>query len=201
MTNPYLEEWLELHGQGATYRWLTEEYTNRNGTTQDVVDRMEARRRLTLFYAWAVPTEEAVNTIAELSPILEVGAGKGYWAHLIAEAGADILAYDIEPGGRIFTVGPMYFDVQKGGVHKAMAKGRGQRTLFLCWPPYGDSMAVQALKIHKGEYLAYIGEGNGGCTGDDEFHDLLEDRYEEVKWIQIPQWYGVNDYLSIYQKK
>jgi protein-L-isoaspartate O-methyltransferase len=41
-----------------------------------------------------VPNEEAIRQIAVLSPIVEVGAGLGYWASLIAKAGADIVAYD-----------------------------------------------------------------------------------------------------------
>src|SRR3954447_23075729 len=43
-------------------------------------------------YAWAVPNEEAIDVLVEHSPLIEVGAGRGYWARLAAEAGADIIA-------------------------------------------------------------------------------------------------------------
>jgi hypothetical protein len=31
-------------------------------------------------YAWAVPDDKALNILREFSPLVEVGAGKGYWA-------------------------------------------------------------------------------------------------------------------------
>jgi hypothetical protein len=40
-------------------------------------------------YGWAIPTDEAIAALVELSPLVEIGAGRGYWAHLLRQAGAD----------------------------------------------------------------------------------------------------------------
>ena len=46
---------------------------------------------------FAVPSQEALDVVAKCSPLIEVGAGTGYWAALLQKAGADIIAYDAEP--------------------------------------------------------------------------------------------------------
>jgi hypothetical protein len=43
------------------------------------------------------PNQPALDSIAALSPIIEVGAGTGYWAALLRHAGADVVAYDEQP--------------------------------------------------------------------------------------------------------
>jgi len=46
-------------------------------------------------FAWAVPDERALNIIAQYGPVVEVGAGLGYWARCLRERGVDVEAYDI----------------------------------------------------------------------------------------------------------
>ena len=75
---------------------------------QDLAGRAAVQRKLpellsresfTQRYAFAIPSEEALTTIAELGPILEVGAGTGYWAYELAKCGADVVATDPQPSG------------------------------------------------------------------------------------------------------
>ena len=47
-----------------------------------------------IYFAWAIPSAEALQYISALSPIIEVGAGSGYWAHRIAAIGGEITAFD-----------------------------------------------------------------------------------------------------------
>mmetsp|Transcript_7858 Transcript_7858/g.19988 ORF Transcript_7858/g.19988 Transcript_7858/m.19988 type:complete len:164 (-) Transcript_7858:188-679(-) len=51
-------------------------------------------------YAWAIPDQRAIRIIANFSPLVEIGAGKGYWAMLLRQAGADVLALDITGSSR-----------------------------------------------------------------------------------------------------
>lgn len=161
------------------------------------------RDRLTRHYAWAVPTDEAIAAIAALSPIIEIGAGTGYWAMLLAQAGADIVAYDFAPPGGPFT-NPYrhqhtWFDIQRGSWE--VLEQYPDRALFLCWPPYDDSMAADCLDAYRGNNFAYIGESCGGCNGTDEFFELLHEQWQCEQKIFIPQWDGIHDYLSIYRRK
>lgn len=158
-----------------------------------------ARRRACNRWSWAVPSPEAVTLLAGLGPIVEVGAGTGYWARLISDAGGDIIAYDRTPPIEHPAVDParlrswcrddewpegvnrfhpharQWFDVcEDDGV--AAAAAHPDRTLFLCWPPYDRPFGADALRAYHaagGRRVIYVGEGSDGCTGDADLHALL----------------------------
>jgi hypothetical protein len=50
-------------------------------------------------YAYAPPNAAALEALLARSPLLELGAGTGYWVRLLRGAGADVLALDIAPPG------------------------------------------------------------------------------------------------------
>lgn len=154
-------------------------------------------------YSWATPTDRALTAIVERGPIVEIGAGTGYWAALLADRGADVVAYDIQPPPNFWHRGEnQWFDLRTGSAE--LAGKHPDRTLFLCWPPYADRMATDALKAHMragGERLVYVGEGEGGCTGGYMFHRLVERFYVADAEIAIPQWEGLHDYLTCYTRK
>ena len=156
-----------------------------------------AREALVYKYAWAIPDDEALRLIAALGPIVEVGAGTGYWAALIADRGADILAYDIDPFDSKWC-GNRFFDVKQAGVE--VAADHPDRTLFLCWPPYDKPMAADALRAYRGDRLVFVGEGVSGCTADDSFFDMLADAWTLERTHNIPQWSCVSDWLEIYSR-
>ena len=59
-------------------------------------------------------------------------------------------------------------------------------------------MAATALECFPGSVVIYIGEGWGGCTANNAFHDALEKDWTCVSQVEIPRWEGLNDYLSIW---
>lgn len=146
-------------------------------------------------YSFAIPDPEAIIRISKYSPIVEIGAGSGYWAWLLKFAQADVAAYD--DGSREWP--KMWTDVQRGGPEKVNSDLR--RTLFLCWPEYDTPMAYECLSKYRGKYFIYIGEGPGGCTGDDSFHEYLNKNFNEIDCYKITQWYGIHDRLFFYERK
>ena len=82
-----------------------------------------------------------------------------------------------------------------------MARHFPERTLFLCWPPYRGAMASKSLEFYAGKTVIYVGEGHGGCTGDDKFHRMLECGWEEVEEVEIPQWDGIHDRMWVYRRR
>lgn len=151
------------------------------------------REQATLYYAWAIPDEAVLEKISKYGPIIEIGAGSGYWASQLSRFGADIIAFDK------FSEKPRryWFDVAEGT--EAEVKNHPTRNLFLCWPPYQEKMAAKALKIFKGEYVIYVGEF-GGCTADVSFHNLLERKFSKIESIPLPKWPGIHDYCYIYRR-
>ena len=190
-----------------------------------------------LRWSWAIPTRHAIATIVNHSPngVVEIGAGTGYWARLLGDAGCPVAAYDINPPGG---TGPRadgdkawharqeaFYPVAYG--MSTSVQRHPDRTLLLCWPCYSDPMAYHALRQYEGDTLVYVGEGPGGCTGDDRFHKLLggdpcwhyDDATGEsvdvdpdceacaltVEWrlvaeVSLPQWAGLHDRLFVYER-
>lgn len=175
--NPLLDLWSAAPGQSRD-PW---DYGS------DIAAGMAVRDPGHEWFSWAVPDDGALDLIAKHSPggVVEVGAGTGYWARMLADRGVDVVAYDLHPfrcgcgardwcsDGRNGTKA-QWFDVQRGGPDSAAA--HPDRTLLLCWPPYGSPMAAQAVAAYHdagGRTVAYVGEGEGGCTGDDDLYRLF----------------------------
>lgn len=193
--NPALEAWREVYGDGSF-----------SGFDRDLLeisfsDTYTRRAEVTKRYCFAVPTDEALDLIASYGPVVEIGAGTGYWAELLRQRGCDVAAYDImgESHAKWFPHG-LVGHVDVGDA--SMAGEHPDRTLLLVWP-YMDAMAFDAATAYAhsgGKRLVYVGEGHGGCTATDEFFDLLREEWTEVAEVSIPQWTGIHDYMTVYER-
>jgi len=152
-------------------------------------------------FGFSIPCIEAVRAIAAGSPLVEVGAGSGYWTRLLKAAGADVVVTDIgegQQGNYQITVGE---DVTRLSAQDAVKKWP-ERNVFVSWPSYEMSWAFEMARlIQSGRTLFYIGEGNGGCTADDRFHRLMDREFHEAATIRIPQWPGIHDRLYVMVRK
>jgi hypothetical protein len=181
-TNPYLEEW-------TASKWSQ-------------FDRYKARRECIAKYGFAIPNEEAIQKLVALSPIVEMGAGIGYWASLISAAGGQIEAYDKFLGAAnaySFKHREPWFPVQAG--EPKLLTTHTARTLFLSWPCYESTFASECLAAFQGQTVVYIGEGMGGCTANDAFHECLKSQWKEVDFVAIPRWDGIHDWLTVYERQ
>lgn len=153
-------------------------------------------------FAWAVPTDEAAQAIkCHTTEITEIGAGTGYWAWFLSQFGITVHAYDNMELNRQHLV--HYHPVQIGD--ELMVDDHPGAALMLCWPPYAEWMAHNALDLYSGNLLIYIGEGRNGCTAESNFFDLLESKWRCIEEITIPQWMdywdGMHDTVQIYRRK
>jgi tetratricopeptide (TPR) repeat protein len=153
-------------------------------------------------YSWAIPTEEALEAIKQVGSIVEVGAGTGYWAALLRERGANVIAYDSLPsetGRNGYTLKRNSWTEVLPGTESAVAY-HPDRALMLCWPPNKEDMAYRALKTYGGRKLIYIGEEFPGCTADENFHELLKKQWNLVEQIDLPRWHLIRDSVFIYSR-
>lgn len=153
-------------------------------------------------FSYAIPSEPALAALLGLGPLLEIGAGTGYWAALLRARGADIVALDAHPPGRerneFHPDARTWTSVDRGGPERASV---ADRSLLLIWPPYDQPMAAACLERFGGERVAYIGEGDGGATGDARFHRLLGRDWEQIRVVRIPTWPLIADDLRIYRRR
>jgi hypothetical protein len=164
------------------------------------------RSMFTEDYAWAIPSREAVGSIVEFAGskrIVEVGSGLGLWAGLIKATGGSIIPTDSFVSHGIS--GGRYAPVERIDGVDAINKYRPE-ILMICWPGYDEPFAANVLEAFEAlgnpdAKLIYIGEGWGGCTGDDRFFSMLGRSWEQVKEVEIPQWWGIHDQLYMYKRK
>lgn len=166
----------------------------------DLREDAEARELCIRRYSFAIPCVEAVRMLLALSPLVEVGAGSGYWSRLLKEAGADVVSTDIgKQEGYSLLWGCE--GVEELDAVEAVRR-HPDRNVFVCWPSYKGAWAADmALEVKPGRTLAVIGEGRGGCTADDRFFDALENGYDEAGSLRIPRWDGIYDALGVHVRR
>lgn len=161
------------------------------------------RDDLVLKYSFAIPNDAALEAIAVHGPIVELGAGTGYWAWMLRQVGVEVAAYDIHPppckDNKWYPKIKAFTEVLKGDV-RVLDKHK-DCTLLLCWPPPDNDMAERAIARYRGERVIYIGEGAYGCTVSDSFFEALDKAWESDDYVDIPQWHGIHDCLTVYERK
>ena len=162
------------------------------------------RRELAALFSWAIPCEGALGVLARHAPLLECGAGSGYWAALLRARGVDVLASDLAaPGGNKYHGSRRpWTEVQvANAVSAVLAARRSSRVLFLCWPPHDDDGAsYAALRAYGGDTFVYAGDGPGGPTGTVRFHRELELNWHPAEQVALPNWPGLRDRLVVYRR-
>ncbi|MFD0687337.1 hypothetical protein [Actinomadura fibrosa] len=150
-----------------------------------------AQMLLQAVYAYAIPAPQTIEWVADFcagSTIVELGAGRGYWAAQLARSGLEVRAYDSEPPDRTNNASFPEAAGQSSVWHPiedvtefATCFQSADHVLFLCWPPgWGNAMSSEALSSFEavgGERLIYVGEPKGGRTGNDAFFDALSARW------------------------
>ncbi len=172
--------------------------------TPPLVTISSMRSRLFRQYSFGVPNALALSALGEENAIVEMGAGTGFWAYLLRKHGTDVIAYDekpVIPGSSYNAYGfeRSWTEVLPGSVDKLI--DHRNRTLLLCWPDYNTPFASEALRHFPGSRLAYVGEGYGGCTGDNAFHEALARDWEQCGEVVIPQWHFIHDNLTFYRRR
>lgn len=161
------------------------------------------RGPITTDFAFAIPSAEAIALLLAQGPLLEVGAGTGAWAAIIAKRGGDIIATDVKEAGKKSSYG------QYVGRHhtvvtmeaSAAVAAFPDRTVFCSWPSYDEPWFTNALKLicTRGRRCVVIGESDGGCTGDAGLFELLEAEWTEIATAPMPQWPGIHDELQVFE--
>jgi hypothetical protein len=189
--------------------------------------RCHERTSLCAYLAWSVPTPAALDALSTLGPLLEVGAGTGYWATLLTARGVDIVAIDQADSqdGQAFRF--RHAMVQTGNGVTALADPAHQhRSLLLSWPdPVGDdattdsdrdSFGAACVAAFTGDTLAYIGElgpavvrtkpgfGDvfpaGGSSASAALQEALRADFTCAQTVHLPNWPPYNAHLTIWTR-
>lgn len=158
--------------------------------------QLTLRKKLIWPYAWAIPSDEVIEMIVSFCsgfPVIELGAGSGYWAWLLEQAGLRVAAFDSNAAQP-----PHWIEVKE--VAYLNWQAHFQHTLFLCWPSLNSNMAIDALRNYLGNRVIYVGEWLGR-TADAEFHQQLSQSWTLIHSHPIPNWPGYSDKIYIFDKE
>ena len=112
-------------------------------------------------FSYVFPERNLLEVVKRFSPLVELGAGTGYWAYLLNSIGADVIAYDLAPvdGPRPnrYHLEVRPWSVVHGGDAGVLAQHRS-RSLFLCWSPRYSSL-WECLQHYSGDYVLCITDG------------------------------------------
>eukprot|EP00658_Telonema_sp_P-2_P035137 TRINITY_DN25603_c0_g1_i3.p1 TRINITY_DN25603_c0_g1~~TRINITY_DN25603_c0_g1_i3.p1 ORF type:complete len:400 (-),score=73.96 TRINITY_DN25603_c0_g1_i3:423-1622(-) len=143
-------------------------------------------------FAFAVPNDAALEELCSHGDIVEVGAGLGYWASLMAGRGVQVAAYDKHPTSKSMNEyhgrARAWYQVLEGDTD-VVCKQPG-KALFLCYPPPASPMALSALRMYLragGQTVLHVGEWQGD-TGTVEFQQELLRSCQLVRRVKLPNW-------------
>ncbi len=178
----------------------------------NLMERYQKQEDFRSKFGYAVPSLFAIEKIRDFvggATILEIGAGLGLWACLLQKHGVLVTPTDLHVGGDA-ALPTMEYPPLKGQtawtyIHNIPSPLSVTKVpadvLMSIWPCYNRDWPTKTLKKFKGTQIVYVGEGHGGCTGNDEFHEILAREFEEKDCIDIPQWFGLHDRLYLYERK
>jgi hypothetical protein len=166
-----------------------------------LLDLSERRRELASLFSWAIPTGAALELLAKYAPLVECGAGMGYWLALLRARGVDAVGYDARRPGRsnAYHRGarrPWAQIERRSSV--AAARSHRDRSLLLCWPPYDDDAAsFEVLRAYRGDVVIHIGEIASGSV---RFHRELALNWTLVEELELPHWPRIQDRVMVYRR-
>lgn len=163
----------------------------------------ELRKAFRRVWGFSVPSAEAVAAIRALdAPLVEIGAGSGYWTALLSAAGLDVVGTDLEATGE----GP--YGSGLGRLAPLVALGGPQavaaypdRDVFCSWPTQGGKWALAAAwTVKVGRAFVLISDPRGGVVGTPGLHRYLATRYRLEATAPVPQFPQVDDALMVYRR-
>ena len=158
--------WLTWH---ASCNWTDTQYKE--------ADAWYYRNAFKKYCSYSLPDERTITSLANAGPLVELGAGTGYWTWLINMAGGNCIATD--PSGKTpsnnewFPRGTRaWTKAEKLTAYEALFK-YPDRNALMVWPCYSDSWFWALDKPVPQSAIYYVGEREGGCClSTDDFVTL-----------------------------
>jgi hypothetical protein len=173
-----------------------------NGCLPDsAVDAEDALLRLAQQYAYVLPSDSILEILAGLGPLVEIGAGTGYWAQRLRSIGVDIVAFDHAPidgerTNRYHSHSQPWTNVEPGD--QTVLSGHAARSLLLCWPPLFSSLG-DCLTYYCGDTVAYIGDGGYRTARLDHLNEAFT-KVATAPVRALDPYPGVQPWLTIWKR-
>lgn len=212
--------------------WFSDLYTNKRLPSHDCISKwfneyyvesFPVRNAYVTTFGFPLLTKEviaevtsAINSLVHMGSdaptVLELCCGSGYLGSILKENGLNVICTDnnawknddpVHGHGNFFQ--KPYTEIEEIDALEAIEKYKDKAdVIILSWPEYESELAARVLEkcLEYNISMIYIGERYGGCTGDDEFFDIMEERCNERfisdSYIPFP---GIHDNIYLVTKK
>ena len=169
-----------------------------------VTAMIELRTDFTSMYGFPVVTPEAIVFLCHHlanREVLEVGAGNGYLASQLTQAGLNVFPTDAHGlNDNQYGLGDQHHTPVLQCDAATAIREFPELDLIWSWP-CRDHSSGEALALFQGETFVYIGEQYGGCTGGDRFDHELDQHFQQVDRMPLPSFPPVHDAIGVYRRK
>lgn len=173
------------------------------------VRAFESRTELVKRFSWTCSDPATVDFVAAHAgaAVVDPLAGSGWWAALLAHRGIAVTASDLHPpdnsGETAWHQGvdPHHPVERLDAIEALRGDGPDPRTLLLAWPTYNVPLGADVLDAYRGERVIYMGEGDGGCCGDDRMFQVIHSRWDIVAEHRPVQWSGIHDRVWVMDRR
>lgn len=143
-----------------------------------------ARREYIRGFGFTILTHELIAELVEFigdKKVADIGCGTGYITHFLRKYGASVTPIDThETKYALYDTAGAFTDLFKVGILNVdgptWVRENSPDVVLMSWPDHEKAVSVDVLRAMKvGSYLIHSGDGAHGCTGCDEFYDVLMD--------------------------
>jgi hypothetical protein len=192
------EEWKKITDQIVTTSQINFRFVSQMGSFRET-------------YGYVIPTYKTMKELACLLQkwaddtdlcIVSIGCDKALVEHtLMRMTSLPIICTDITPYDSTILVDSDSYECINPK-DATLKYSQSHSCLITVWPLYDHASDAICDAIKLGcpwEYIIYIGEGEGGCTGDDLFHSVLETKYEEIQHGECVNWEDFHGRVFVYR--
>lgn len=171
-----------------------------------LVSNFHMREEFIFSHSWSIPCKEVFDLIKKYSvgkTIYDPLCGTAYWCKLLQEEGFETKASDLFVGeDNKYRHNSTFIEIEKKDAIEVVAELDDCINLLLSWPPYDESLGYDIVKgLPDNSIVFYVGEGYGGCCGNDDMFVCFEKEYDLIDEFRLPQFMGLHDYFQVYKKK
>jgi len=95
-------------------------------------------------FSFALPCKEAIQLIKKYSPLVEIGAGSGFWAKIMKNSGVDVVATNFKGDSAYKLNSKRYCKVLNYEASNAVRLYK-ERNVFISWACYGKGWSAKAF--------------------------------------------------------
>lgn len=195
--------WLETGQPPPAAELIAQGFNGRSQPEDRAKVLTDLRKAFIRNWGFSIPCHETVEALRALNaPLLEIGAGSGYWVALLRAAGLDVVGADVANDGEGAYGSGLGRCCPIEAMDGATAVTRyPERDVFCSWPSQDQTWALEAVRaLNVGRAFALIGDGPQGVTGTPELYADLAARFEQVADVEIPRFPRMNDRLTIHRR-